>query len=375
VEDRSQAESASYTIFKEGSFYFAKNGTTGSIDYSGTNASQVIQNAGDALTSGRIWKEKILIKDDITITHTIVLSDYVTLQNDGKLTLDDNTDTDLISVEGSHVEIIGGTFDGNNGAQSVSEKYTIKIAGVVDVIVRLAYIHNSYDDAIFVSGSSDVNILYNSLVNCGDAAVNSSDGIDFNSVNHSKIVGNYILSPIDDGIDIEKTNHVIISGNTIKNVSVGIEANDCTSLTISENSIQDTVNYGIWLGTQSLHNIVTGNYITNSTNDGIVMGNGSNGTITCNYIFENGRHGISLTTNQHYTLLSGNYVHNMTSNGVNISNSNYTLVVGNQIRECAKGVAEAGTSDYTLLDGNVLADNVAAHDVDATNSVVGDNVT
>jgi len=51
VEDRSQAESASYTIFREGSFYFAKNGTSGSIDYSGTNASQVVNNAVDGLPS------------------------------------------------------------------------------------------------------------------------------------------------------------------------------------------------------------------------------------------------------------------------------------------------------------------------------------
>jgi hypothetical protein len=39
------AEPYSYILFKDASTYYAKNGLTGAIDYSGTNASQVIDNA------------------------------------------------------------------------------------------------------------------------------------------------------------------------------------------------------------------------------------------------------------------------------------------------------------------------------------------
>jgi len=44
IEGGSLVESASYVVFKDGSTYFAKNGTTGAIDYSGTNASEIINN-------------------------------------------------------------------------------------------------------------------------------------------------------------------------------------------------------------------------------------------------------------------------------------------------------------------------------------------
>jgi len=40
-----QVETTSYVIFRDGSYYYAKNGESGAIDYSGTNASTIINNA------------------------------------------------------------------------------------------------------------------------------------------------------------------------------------------------------------------------------------------------------------------------------------------------------------------------------------------
>jgi len=48
IENGSMVETASYVIFKDGSYYYAKNGTTGAIDYSGVVASTVIQDAVNA---------------------------------------------------------------------------------------------------------------------------------------------------------------------------------------------------------------------------------------------------------------------------------------------------------------------------------------
>jgi parallel beta-helix repeat protein len=45
-------QTASYIIWKDGSTYYAKNGHTGQIDYSGSDASTVIQTTINALTSG-----------------------------------------------------------------------------------------------------------------------------------------------------------------------------------------------------------------------------------------------------------------------------------------------------------------------------------
>ena len=43
---------ATYIIYSNGTWTYAKNGTTGQIDYSGTNASLVVQQALNALPSG-----------------------------------------------------------------------------------------------------------------------------------------------------------------------------------------------------------------------------------------------------------------------------------------------------------------------------------
>jgi len=69
----------SYVIWTDGTNYYAKNGSTGKIDYSGTNASTVIQNAINSLSAGG----KIYIRKGIyTITNTITLSDGITLEGE-----------------------------------------------------------------------------------------------------------------------------------------------------------------------------------------------------------------------------------------------------------------------------------------------------
>lgn len=52
VEPSSFVETASYVIFKDGSTYKAKNGETAEIDYSGTNASQLVENVESVSSVG-----------------------------------------------------------------------------------------------------------------------------------------------------------------------------------------------------------------------------------------------------------------------------------------------------------------------------------
>lgn len=55
LEEGSLVETASYVVWVDGTTYYAKNGRTGAIDFSGTDASTVIQAAIDAITSGLIF--------------------------------------------------------------------------------------------------------------------------------------------------------------------------------------------------------------------------------------------------------------------------------------------------------------------------------
>ena len=82
IEDRSQNEPYSYTVFRQGSFYYAKNGTTGGIDEQSTNASQIINNAVSATydNGGGVVK----ITTNVTITSSIILKAGVTVEGQGR---------------------------------------------------------------------------------------------------------------------------------------------------------------------------------------------------------------------------------------------------------------------------------------------------
>lgn len=64
-------ETASYTIWKSGSTYYAKNGLTAAVDYSSRNATWVIQSAVDAVTNGG---KIFLLRGQYTIDTTIIIS-------------------------------------------------------------------------------------------------------------------------------------------------------------------------------------------------------------------------------------------------------------------------------------------------------------
>ncbi len=104
---------ASFLVYKSGSTYYARNGSTGAILTSGADASVVIQAALNALTSGRTWKEKVVLKGDFTVS-SIALPSYTTLEILGSLkVLTPNTNIIDMS-EVNDVDIIGGTFDLNS---------------------------------------------------------------------------------------------------------------------------------------------------------------------------------------------------------------------------------------------------------------------
>jgi len=81
VEDRSQQEPASYEIFKEGSFYFIKNCSTGEIETTTTNATTAIQTALDSFGSsgGRLF----IKEGQYDVTAHIYVPSNVTISGEG----------------------------------------------------------------------------------------------------------------------------------------------------------------------------------------------------------------------------------------------------------------------------------------------------
>jgi hypothetical protein len=98
VYARPTTESASYVVWRKNSTYYAKNGATGAVQYSGTNASAVIQAAMDALTSG----ESIFLQHN-----TYVLTSDLVSSNKSHLTIRG----DNAVLQGGRIIIYGNTYN------------------------------------------------------------------------------------------------------------------------------------------------------------------------------------------------------------------------------------------------------------------------
>jgi len=121
---------ASYVIDTDGTYIWATrydgyvaygdSANRGGVD--GTNASAVINAALDNLTSGRDWEEKVYVKGDFTINSPITVAKYTHFILDGKITLADNSDCNMIEAKNTSdcgpIIIEGGVLEGNSAGQS-----------------------------------------------------------------------------------------------------------------------------------------------------------------------------------------------------------------------------------------------------------------
>jgi len=125
---------ASYIIWKDGSTYYATNGTTGLIDYSGTDATTILRNAIDAIDIGCIVIKSLdndeyvfntavtsktgvsIISDGAKINISGLNNTFITIGNDttvlstntytkisGFYVIGDTTNTDTVFIQASNV--------------------------------------------------------------------------------------------------------------------------------------------------------------------------------------------------------------------------------------------------------------------------------
>lgn len=154
---------ASYTIWREGNNYYAANSY--GIKFSGTNASEVIRSAIDALPKGRTWKEKILLKGDFEISSPIIVRNYTILEFQGKITVADHANIDAaIKSEGFdnltgtnstdgvvEVEIIGLKLDGNK--EKRTRGFGLKLYGR-RLVLKDVTVYNCKEDGIWTEWST-----------------------------------------------------------------------------------------------------------------------------------------------------------------------------------------------------------------------------
>jgi hypothetical protein len=284
---RINAIPALYTISKKGNTIIAEPTRDDLPYFKNTDASTVIQKALDNLTSGRTWKETIVIKGDFEISQVIKIPSYTRLILQGKLKLKANVDTSkLIEVTtdrfvwitnsdhingNTAIEIIGGVIDGNKD-NNTATIYGLEFNHVTDVIVAYTKIMHVRETALafesWNGNSYRCYALFNYIEDTLYDGMGNQDGSDF------WYVGNVVKGAIPlTGITVDKGSNVYIIGNLVDGVT----------------------NNGIWAKANSSKVKIIGNTSRNNGYSGIVA-SGVDILISGNIAYGNSDYGGALLT-------------------------------------------------------------------------------
>jgi len=315
--------------------------------------STIIQSAMDALTSGRIWKEKVLLKGDFTISGQIKPGNYTILDlRQAKLKLASGLPSGkhLIEINNkTNVQILGGLLDGNKTGQTQLLHGILITNNSSKIKVGDVRLTDWKGFAIYVYDSSDVDILYNRIEQSDEAGiVVEAYGYDALRVN---LVGNRIEdvgligSLNKNGIHFE--GHVspnnkfpkngLISSNTIlKARGNGITVSNTYSTRITTNHIQDCYIEGIIVLSSFDSSIVENILVNNDV--GNVAG------------YENGVR--------------------IDDTGVSPASKNITIALNRILNHDGYAIIEKGSADYNSIKNNNIQDNLNTITVVGSNTIV-----
>jgi len=181
------------------------------------------------------------------------------------------------------------------------------------------------------------------------------------------------VDDINDSIVVERDNIVIDgAGYALQGTgaykSKGIDLTSRTNVTIRNIQIINFY-YGIYLGSSSNNNTISGNNIIANNYDGVELYSSSNNTISGNSITAN-FYGVRLYSSSHNTL-SKNNVTAITANdfyGIYLYESSNNTLIENNITNNSEVGIWLDCSSYNVLKGNSMAHNTRNFGVDGISS-------
>jgi len=351
----------SYVISKIGDKYYAKNGETGEIEFSGTDASSVIQSAIDALPADG---GKIFIKaGTYELKNGLVINkDKVELEGEGKsstLRVADgaNLTVPIIRVGNGitareHISIHDLQIDGNRAGQTAGEKaHGIHLNRVRKSCICRCYIKSTFPrihgggDGIWIDVPSSIKISDNSFYDVGDRGITVMGEEGADTFAGIIIVNNLFKAGFDRSISVECPTlgkylyDVIIVGNV------------CDGNAEGSGIGLDKIRNFVVEGNLCINNARRGLYIKSECYDGLVVGNSFR---------KNGYAGIQLDPMTSRISLVANNIEENTWDGIyvyNFSGYGYHSIIGNRVvRNGRTGIRLQGTA-YCLMKDNVVLDN------------------
>ena len=345
----------SYMVFVNATSTYLLNGTTGVIDWSSTDDQLVVAYAIGNLTSGRDWKETVIMKGDFVFDEAVDFgsTDYFILQLDGKVTMEGASNDNMLEGDGAtYFEIIGGEWDGNKTGQ------TGNVAGFSFVDASSALVDNVIlhgisqtgaggGNGIRFSAGDSVTVQNCRVYDCGNTTVdNNGVGIFFSNAENNTAINNIIydanggiyLYSIDDATP-HYTRYNTVTDNKIYNVhrdgiSLYPEGDEdfLYSNVVDANIIidasQDGAHYGIKLGD------------TGACYDNVLSNNIISETGTGNYMDA----AIMVNNGTSFNIITGNGIHNVDNRGFHVF-GHHNKIVGNLINGTR-------TNQGILLDDN-----------------------
>jgi parallel beta-helix repeat protein len=325
-----------------------------------------------------------------TVTHDIVLSHNLS-----------NCPGDGLKVGASHItiDLNGHVIDGVNAAGSVG----VNDNGHGGVIVKNGSVRDffAYGVALQSAPGSTAQSLTISRIGAGGVVGDASAGILVQNSPWSTIADNTVSNDVSayqsDGVDVLSSARTHVLGNTlVRNAWDGMFVLDSPNSSIQSNALKSNVNNGAEINSGADGVLVTGNYASKNSVDGIVVGaiskaritgntftgNGDTGlflfdlldsVVTANCASSNGT-GIDLAFGQNGS--TGNTIsHNNASDnvtGIILDHAGRNMVVDNVANANQGAPGEGGGVIVIGATGNTLTGNVAAHNLDVGIGVFDD---
>ena len=311
--------------------YFAINGSNWDNFLVSDNASLVINSCLGNLTSGRTWKEKVLVRGWFNVDTDILVPSYTILEIDGVLNSSQtgssayiirNNDTTNGNI---NIEIIGGEMDGNDqtGADSVG----IYFEKVTDGLISNVYVHHisgapAY--GVHIIESVRVNVEDSRFDNCDRASAILTDCTDSDiencvSVDSGDTGAHYIIFA-NSGKGAFRCNIVDChsSGGDGLGAQIYCYATDCH---IQGGVFEDFSYEGVSLGHESYVNTCTNIGVTGATihtaagttGVGVIVFNNYSTVVGCQI---NSLRGIYVWSSVYGCSVTGNSIKNCNNHGV-----------------------------------------------------------
>jgi len=368
--------------------YFARNGLTGDIEFSGTDASKVIQSAINALTDGG----RILIrKGTYLMTYkTMHGSERVCISLAGKsnielvgegagtvLRLADNQNATIISLyNGANFNRIRNIkFDGNKENNPEVESGKLHPNGIN---IRFNSHHNMVQGCTFVNikahpiliiTTSHRNLITENYFENNDWYDAAASGGSVGNVIAKNVVNNSI------GLESYLNSHTIFTGNTLYNSPRSTAPSDAVGSIISDgidiitdNFIINSQRTGIRSSMDSKPNIIAGNVIinpcqANQDGDAGILVYGSNKLVSNNVVSGSLQRGIYVKGDGNTIL--GNFVTNSTKQNILVYNVKGNKIIANTVLNGSVDIHVGGGSEnivaYNHISGSSASPIIQAN--------------